>query len=221
MKKIENYIMNAYEVDTPIFNKDLQKKFADVNSNTIRQTLKRLCDAEIIQRAERGIYFKPNPNRYFKQAVLSLEKIIQQKYLQTEKEIVGYRGGLGFANKLGLTTQVPSIETIFSNNVCNKKREIRIKNVRVILQAPKIQITNKNYKILQVLDLMQNIEIYSDYNFTQSTNKINSYLSDVILSFDEMEKIISKYPLKSQINFYKLGVFYEITHREGSVQRNH
>ena len=156
----------------------------------------------------------PNPNRVLKSHVVNISKVVEQTYLKdNENNIIGYRSGINFANQIGLTSQTASVEVVYSNNVSNRKREIKLNKSRLIINAPRIEVTNKNYKLLQILDLLTEFEKYSEYDLKQVESKILSYLSGIKLSSDKLERIVEAYPLAAQVKFYKIGGANVITQR--------
>lgn len=211
-KQIVEYIQN-YNNDSPISTTDLYQQFPDIQKGNIRQLLKRLCDKGEISRVKPGLYYKPNPDRILSMSNLASSEIIKNKYLNENEEISGYRSGMNFANQLGLTTQTASIDTIVSNNVSNKKRKVNINNARIIINAPRVYITVENYKLLQVLDLMNDFENYSEVSLEKAKSKISSYLEGIRLNEEEITQCVEAYPLIAQLNFYKSGVHYELIKR--------
>jgi len=131
--------------------------------------------------------------------------ILNKKYLINENGFIGYRTGLSFANFLGLTTQTASVESVISNTVSNKKREIKINNNRFIINAPRYQVTNENYKLLQILDLLNGFDSYSEIDFKTASKIILKYITDIMLTEEEIEKIVSSYSLEAQVRFYIIG----------------
>jgi predicted transcriptional regulator of viral defense system len=211
-KQIVEYI-RKYDNNSPILTDDIYQLFPDVQKGSIRQLLKRLCDKGEIDRVKPGLYYKPKPNRVITLNNLSSNSIIKKKYLGSNAEVYGYKSGMNFANQIGLTTQTASVDTIVSNNVSNKKRRININNSKIIINSPRVTITNMNYKLLQVLDLMNNFENYCEESLEQATPKIINYLFDLKLNVDEIKRCIEAYPLIAQVKFYGSGVFYELITR--------
>jgi hypothetical protein len=210
---ISIFLKNNYNVNTPIFIQEVYDEFYDTSPNTIRTIFKRLSDDQAIERIDSGVYALPNPNSIFQKPTVYASDIIREKYIEKTNDIFGYYSGFSFSNSLNLTVQTASVEEIASNNSSNKKRSIEIKGRKIILNAPRVKITNNNYKLLQVLDLFNDFEKYSEYNLKDAKPKIVKYLKNIDLTSDEIESIVDKYPLKAQVNFYKSGVYYEITQR--------
>jgi predicted transcriptional regulator of viral defense system len=203
---IINYIKNQYDLNTPIFVKDIYKAFPKISENTIRSLFKRYKDSGELEIVEKGVYGLPNKNSLFGKTTVYVERVIDEKYI-TEKyhQRVGYKSGINFANSLGLTSQTASVDTIYSNSVSNKKRVTKLKNNRIIINAPRVCVTEFNYKLLQVMDLLNNFKRYSEYTLKEATKIILQYLSNISLSEKEIDIVVSAYPLAAQVRFYKIG----------------
>lgn len=177
--------INSYKEDEPIFIEEVKKYIKDkYNKNTknifenINVILNRLCKKGIIRNFYKGIYFKPVKN-IFGEMPLDKNKVIIKKYLKDENEdIKGYITGAKLFNKLGLTTQVPNITNIVTNE-CKNYNEYKNEKLGVIIRQPKIRIDNENYKYLQLFDIINNkeqinieVENYDEilYNFIKENH---------------------------------------------------
>jgi len=212
-KDISKYIED-YRLDYPILISDLYAEFPDMKQGSIRQIMKRLHDTGIIEKAAQGVYYKPNPNRTISTNNLSTGKIVEEKYLNYNGKVVGYKSGIVFANQLGLTTQVASIEIIISNVVSNKKRKIDINNGKIIVNAPRVEVTDQNYKLLQILDLMNDFDALSEIELESAIPIIKEHLRGLNLTRKDIEFCVDQYPLQAQVNFYKMGVYNEFTNEK-------
>jgi len=210
---IFNYIKDNYSVKTPIFVKEICQLFPTLSQGTIRSIFKRLYDNNLIEKIDNGVYALPNSESILGKATVYISDVIKKKYLVDKQSIIGYITGINFANMLGLTSQTASVETIFSNAVSKKRREIKLKNNRLIINAPRVLVTTKNYKVLQVLDLLNDFEKYSEYDLKTASKKILQYINNVELDENELDEIISAFSLESQVKFYKIGGPHVITQK--------
>lgn len=214
INQVYTFITNNYKNGQPFFLKDLYQQLPTISEGTIRESIRRLINQDKILKAKNGVYELPNPNRILKSHVVNISNLVEQTYIRDRKnQIIGYRSGINFANALGLTSQTASVEVVYSNAVSNRKREIKLNNSRLIINAPRTEVTEKNYKLLQILDLLTEFERYSEYDLKQAESKIFSYISGLKLSRDELERTIEAYPLVTQVNFYKMGGANVITSR--------
>lgn len=203
-RQVYTFIKNNYSLQTPVLIQDIYTFFSDVNPSTIRTIFKRLVDNELLVKIRSGVYAVPNKDSLMGESTVYISDVIKRKYLG-EDRIIGYRSGLNFANYLGLTKQTASVDFIISNKVSNKKREVTLNKNRLILNGPKVKVTSYNYKLLQIMDLLNNFEKLSEIDLKASKEIILDYLSTTNLKEEEIEEIVSRYPLKAQVKFYKIG----------------
>jgi len=213
MEDLYNYLVKEYGYDEPIFSEDLIKDL-NLNSNTLRQQLKRLTDQNKIKRCsfKDGIYFIPDPDSILKISALSVNKIIKNKYLFKKSQRIGYVTGLDFANSLKLTTQVPGMIEIVTENASSKKRYVEYNKRRVALRKAKTDITENNYKILQAIELINNFNKVSDVPMERAVLKILDYIKDVKITSKELDYYLSLYPRSIKL-FMRSGLYSEITQK--------
>ena len=182
---ILNYIQNC-EKNEPIFIDDIKEYIMQFYKeeekekiyNNVKEILNRLNKANIIKTAYKGIYYIPKTN-IFGEVPLANSKIIRYKYLVDKfGNIKGYITGATLFNKAGLTTQVPNVIEIVTNE-CKNNNTYENKYLNVAIRKPKIKINNDNFKYLQFIDLIENRDnIYIEvdnideilYNFIQENN---------------------------------------------------
>lgn len=161
-KLVLEYI-EQYPEDEPIFIEDIKKYIIQKceNDNNQENILKninvifnRLKNEGIIKAEYKGVYYKPVITM-FGEMGLDHRKLIQLKYLKDrDGNVKGYIVGAKLFNKLGLTTLVPNVTDIVTNECKYHKQYDR--NLRVYITKPKIKITNENYRYLQFIDILDN-----------------------------------------------------------------
>lgn len=70
---------------------------------------------------------------------------------------MGYYSGVIFQNQLKITTQMPNVIEIYTNNEKSKVREVTIGNQKVILRRARTEINSENASVLSFLELMNDI----------------------------------------------------------------
>ena len=161
MTKLYKYLISNYKPNEPIFVSDLQISISDAN---LRQMFNLLCDSGKIKRFDTGIYYLPKESRLTGGVPLGADTVARYKYVSRNGRIDGYYSGYTFANQLGVITQVPYTLEIVSNNASAKVQEVNLQGRKVILRKAKIPVTKENYKILQFLDFLKDVELYMDKN---------------------------------------------------------
>lgn len=210
---IRNYIINNFGYDEPVLIGELYERL-NINKNTLRQLLKRAADLGEIARYEYkdGIYFIPNENSVLKKKTLNFNKVISKEYLIINDKRIGYITGLAFANKLQLTTQNPVNIEIVTQKESMLKREVDYKIRKLTLRRPRVkEVNEENFKILQVLDLLNNFEKVSVQPIEKAVDRIQEYLSGIKVDSEVLDSYLKQYPQKAQLNVWRNGVFNEIT----------
>lgn len=210
--ELYQFLLDNFGYDEPIFSKDLQEKL-NIKDSTLRQKLNRLVRSDQLKRYERGIYYIPKPNSILKQKPLSINKVIKKKYLYDKDKPIGYRTGLAFANDLNLTTQTAGKMEIVTNRETNWKRNVKISNWNLILRKPRIEVTERNYKALQVLDLVANFDKISETPLDKNLDRIIKYIGNINLDKKELDNILKKYPWKTKAKVYESGLYNAFTRR--------
>lgn len=117
---------------------------------TVNVILNRMIGAEIL-RYQKGVYYRPQ-RTVFGFVPLSPAEMVYKEYVEDGDEIIGYITGPTLCQKLGLTTQVPKQRFYATNKV--KGREKIIDFANTVLRPGKTEITEGNYKYLQILDVI-------------------------------------------------------------------
>lgn len=155
-----------------------------------------------------GIYFLPKKTIFKSGSQLAPEKVLECKYLRDKDERCGYVSGLMFFNQMGLTTQVPMMYEVVSNKATNDYRETSLAKSRVIVRKPKVPVTEKNYKALQFLDMLKDVDVYSEVTGKPLQDRLYRYMDDANLSISEMEPYFAYYPDKLYKNLVETRVIY-------------
>ena len=74
------YLKENYGENTPIYIARL--KIEGMSENTLRQQIKRLTDAGLLKRYDTGIYFIPQKSVFKSCSTLSVEQVLNDKYLR-------------------------------------------------------------------------------------------------------------------------------------------
>lgn len=188
IEDIKEYIMQFYNED------DKEKVF-----NNIKAILNRLTKENIIKTAYKGIYYIPKTN-IFGEMPLAIRKIIQYKYLVDKfGNVKGYITGAILFNKIGLTTQVPNIMDITTNE-CKNYNKYTNDYLGTTIRMPKIEITNENYKYLQLFDLIENKD-------------------NINIEVDNADKIIYKFIQENELDFEKILRYARETNCKKAIEK--
>lgn len=187
IEEIKDYIIQFYNEN------DKEKVF-----NNVKAILNRMNKEGIIETAYKGIYYIPVEN-IFGKMLLGNRQIMQYKYIMDKDgTIKGYVTGAKLFNDAHLTTQVPNIIDIATNE-CKNFNKYENKNLNVIIRKPKIRINNENYKYLQLFDLIENKDNI-DIEVENPDEVIYNFITENELDFEKIIKYAMDTKSRTVIN---------------------
>lgn len=198
------FLKSKFGPGKPIFTEDAEP--LGLSAGNLRQQFKKLVDAGELSRFEPGVYFLPDPNHEY--YPISSNMVAEYKYITDGDEIYGYYSGYTFANQLGLCLQVPYKEEIVTNNTTVIAREVKVGKIPFYIRRAKVAVTKENRNVLQLLDLLKDVEEYTDYCCEEEAPDIirRHILRNKILRAD-VDKYIENFPLKTYKYIYDLRLY--------------
>lgn len=188
MDNIKNYILENMDEDIDI---------RQIN-NHINVIIYRLLKEKKLKTKYRGVYFKPTKT-LFGETTISNKDLIEKKFLKDKDgKVNGYIVGAKLYNMIGLTTQVPNVTDIVTNEC--KYHKIFYDNLRVNILKPKMTIDDENYLYLQLLDVIEN------------KDSIN-------IEVDNFDEIIFKIIDNNNLEFEKIIKYARITNNKKAIER--
>lgn len=198
------YLQDNYQTNEPIIMNDLD---LPISNSNLRQMFKNLCDSGKVKRFDSGIYYLPKQTKLKSGNTLSSDTVAKYKYINRNDKIIGYYSGNTFANLLGITTQVPYVKEIVTNEASAICRQIDLNGQRIIIRKPKIEINNSNYLVLQLLDLLKDYQLYKDNEVKNDIAIIKKYIKKTNITKKQIDKYISLYPDKVYRSIYEMELY--------------
>lgn len=199
-----DYLLKTFGTNEPIFVSDIT--YEGITQNNIRQQIMNYAAAGKLKRYDTGIYYIPKDSIFKTTSSLSQNSVIEKKYLYSGAERCGYISGINFANRIGLTTQVPASCEVVTNKASKDYREATLASEKIIIRKPRAMVDESNYKSLQFLDLLKDIDLYSELEGNELNIKIKTYMRKSGLQFQQLEQYLPLYPDKIFRNMYKVRV---------------
>lgn len=201
-----DYIVNNYDKDEPIFLSELPGNSRDY----IRQEMKQLADEGKVERLYNGVYYLSYMTILGTKGRVSVDKLVEKKYISYQGQVSGYITGIQLANMYGFTTQNPSCIEVCSNEATTKQRKLDIDGRKVIVYKPLAEINKENKSALQFLDLMSSIDKYSELSGEEFEKKLKEFVRAVNVDFMKVKEYISLFPDRVFRNIYQGGLMSEI-----------
>lgn len=162
-KIVQTYVLNQ-TIGSPIFISDIMhyiEQFADdqkmcqqVRKNVNVILMRMVKDGNYLKRFGTGVYYRDDLNQTEETGIDSIE-LIKRTYIEDKSgNIFGYLTGEAFLHKLKLIENPPS-EIIIATNA-KRNGNIETTDMEFKLINPPTNVTRKNYRYLQMLDLIKN-----------------------------------------------------------------
>src|SRR5690625_796452 len=123
------------------------------------KAIERLIAKEVIKRIFTGVFYKPEKS-VFGELKPSEEEVLKPYLFQKEKRIA-YVTGVSLYNKMRLTTQNPNKIKVASRD---KKIKISKGSLKVSPVKSYVDVTEKNYPLLGILDALKDFNRIPDLN---------------------------------------------------------
>lgn len=186
-----NRIKEIFGYDEPILASDIEAMFPERSRPWIDKTIKTMVDENQIKRFSTGVYYIPRKT-LFGDSLLNPQKVIAKKYIKNGIETYGYVSGIALLNLLGLTTQVPNMITVVTNNESSRGRKVAVGNQSVYVIKSSTEITKENCATLQLLEAFK----LADLNDLDEIEKYNleKYIDDNNITLTMVSKYCSFFP---------------------------
>ena len=125
----------------------------DKVKKTVNVNMARLEKEGIVSRIARGLYCK-RIKTAFGDYIPSKDMIYSKRLVSDGEAVVGYETGLSLMNAIGLISQMPRKKYIASNKYGMKVPV----DVAIDIQKPATTVTSENYKYLQLLDIITEVD---------------------------------------------------------------
>ena len=212
MEEFLKKIKDNFEIGEPMFTNEILALF-DLSKQRTMELLKKCIDNGDIKKIERGVYYVPYKKTLSYNGVVfegletdnepTTEEIIIKKYKYNNKgEVYGIDDGMVLENDLHLTTQVPQVYNIITNNESRNMRVVKIGNEEVRLKKPYVKITKDNYKEYEVL---QAINVLSNMNH-RTAQQIKDDIKRYGKNKERMRKMLPYFPEKVKHRVEKFEV---------------
>ena len=196
------YIRQHYKEAEPIFFSDLTRE--GITKSALNQQLKKLCEKGLLKKYDTGIYYIPKKTLLKSTVGPNADMVARYRFISKGDNIDGFYGGNSFANQIGITTQVPRVVEIVSNNTNSSDREVRIGNRSFYVRRPVVQITKENVFVLQMLELLKNLDAYLDYSYEEARERFAEYISLHGIKRSDVDLYIRKFPIATFKYYYEL-----------------
>lgn len=191
-------LKTQYGENTPIFFEDIANVCSRYTRGRVYQLIDAAMNSGLLAKAGYDCYYIPTTTPFGK-SLLNPRKVIEKKYISNKGEVYGFYTGLALLNSFGITTQMPNVIEVFTNNEATKSRRVTINNQTIIVKRARTTINNSNYKEMMLLELFNLADIRSID--ARATQKIVDYMKQNNISVQGIMKYAKFVPARAIKNF--------------------
>ena len=199
------YLLQQYGTNEPIISADIV--FKNYSRPWVMKQLKSLCENGQLIRFEKGIYYIPTET-VFGKSILNPRKVIEKKYINDGENTIGYYSGITFQNQLKLTTQMPNVIEIYTNNETTNVRDVMVGKQKVILRKARTTINSTNVAVLSFLEMMNDIIPRS--LDSEKKSRIAEYINNNGITKQEIISYASVFPDKVMRNLIESEAIFSV-----------
>ena len=201
--KLVNCLKTQYGENTPIFFEDIANVCSGYTRGRVYQLIDAAMNSGLLAKAGYDCYYVPTTTPFGK-SLLNPRKIIEKKYISNNGKVYGFYTGISLLNSFGITTQMPNVIEVFTNNEATKSRRVTINNQPIIVKRARTTINSANYKEMMLLELF-NLADASSID-VQATQKIVDYMKKNNISIQGIMKYAEFVPARAIKNFMSCEV---------------
>ena len=191
-------LKNQYGENTPIFFEDIANVCSGYTRGRVYQLIDAAMNSGLLAKAGYDCYYVPTTTPFGK-SLLNPRKIIEKKYISNNGKVYGFYTGISLLNSFGITTQMPNVIEVFTNNEATKSRRVTINNQTIIVKRARTTINSANYKEMMLLELFNLADARSID--VQATQKIVDYMKKNNISIQGIMKYAKFVPARAIKNF--------------------
>lgn len=123
------------------------------------KAIERLISEKQIRRISTGVFYKPKKTVFGE--LKPGEEDLLRPYLFVGNNRIAYITGTALYNRMGLTTQIPK-----DIKIASRAKEVRTKigNITVRRVKSYVDVTNENYRLLEILDALKDFKQIPNLN---------------------------------------------------------
>ena len=155
-------------------------------------------------RYTKGVYFIPKKT-FFGLSTITADSVVEKRYLKELNNVYGIYSGLKLLNLFSITTQVPNIVEIVTNNETMRCREIEVNGRKFILRKSRFEIDKNNADMYMLLQVFNDLDAKTKLDdFAQ--RRLTSFIKEKRINQLQLLNLAMKFPAKTMKNLIGSGV---------------
>lgn len=191
-------LKSKFEAGDPIFTEDILSLFPEFSRVYIFRLIKKAENNGELVKFYRGVYCIPKKT-FFGYSTLSSSLVANSKYISNGESIYGIYSGLSLLNQFAISSQIPNVVEIITNNETTRKRVVEIDGMKFIIRKSRFEITKDNYNYYLLLQLF--LELGMNYELDDFTKqKIKEFIIEKDIKQSTLINLAMNFPAQTLKN---------------------
>ena len=199
-----NEIKQKFNINEPIFTEELMELFSQYSRPYVFRIINEMEKTNELVRYTKGVYFIPKKT-FFGLSTITADSVVEKRYLKELNNVYGIYSGLKLLNLFSITTQVPNIVEIVTNNETMRCREIEVNGRKFILRKSRFEIDKNNADMYMLLQVFNDLDAKTKLDdFAQ--RRLTSFIKEKGINLSKLLNLAMKFPAKTMKNLIGSGV---------------
>lgn len=202
-------LSKKFNSDEPIFTEDIIKLFSDYSRAQIFRYIEKAKENKEIVQFDKGIYYIPRVTFWGGLSTIAADDIVAKRYLRNDKRIYGVYSGIKLLNNFSVTTQMPAVIEVVSNNETMRRREIELSGRKFVLRKSRCEINAGNYAAYTILQLFNDFDNRDELN-DSSRRRLLEFIKKQNVTQEQLFRMSANFPAKATKNLVGSGIINAI-----------
>lgn len=200
-------VKSSFAANEPIYTEEIIRLFPDYSRPQIFRFIREAEEKKEIVNFTKGIYYIPRKT-FIGLSTITADAVIARRYLKWNGEVFGVYGGLKLQNMFSITTQVPNILEIVSNNESAKRREVKMDGRTFILRKSRFEINKDNANAYMIMELLNNLNGEKIDEFARK--RLIDFIREKSITKKRLMDVAMKFPAKAVKNLIGSNILNEV-----------
>ena len=202
-------LSEKFNNNEPIFTEEILGLFREYSRAQVFRYIDKAKERKEIVQFTKGVYYIPNVTFWGDLSTITADAVIEKKYLRNAEQTYGVFGGIKLLNNFSVTTQMPAVIEVVTNNETTRCREIAVNGRRFILRKSRCEINKNNYAAYTVLQLFNDFT-EQDRLDEASRRRLIEYIKSRKVTQKQLLELSMQFPARATKKLIGSGVLNEI-----------
>ena len=194
-----------FNINEPIFTEEILNLFKEYSRAQVFRYIDKAKENKKIIQFTKGVYYIPNTTFWGDLSTITVDSVIEKKYLKNASDTFGVFGGIKLLNNFSITTQMAAVIEVVTNNETTRCRRISINGRNFILRKSRCKINTDNYAAYTILQLFNDFE-KEDKLDESSRRRVVDYMKKYQVTQKQLFEMSKQFPARAIKKMIENGV---------------